>query len=103
MERVRTECLRSLGVEQDRLLEEARRYFVVVGTYAEFLNPARFNEMLVATTRLEKLKRVTFLIEQCIYRQSLDGELPSRGRVKAACVDADTHKPFRVPAHIFED
>ena len=102
MERARTEWLRSVGVEQDRLLEEERRYFVVADTYAEFLNPARFNEMLVATVRLEKLKRVTFLIEQCIYRRSLDGELLCRARVKVACVDADTHKPLRIPVHIFE-
>ncbi len=103
MERARTEWLRSLGVEQDRLLAEERRYFVVVDTYAEFLKPARFNEMLVATARLEKLTRATFLIEQLIYRQSLDGELLCRGKVKAAYVDADTQKPLRVPAEIFED
>ena len=101
MERARTEWLRSLGVEQDRLLNEERRYFVVVDTYAEFLKPARFNEMLVATARLEKLTRATFLIEQLIYRQGLDGDLLCRGRVKAAYVDAETHKPLRVPAHIF--
>lgn len=103
MERARTEWLRSLGVEQDRLLDEERRYFVVVDTYAEFLKPAKFNEMLVATARLAKLTRATFLIEQNIYRGSLDGDLLCRGNVKAAYVDADTQKPLRVPASIFEE
>ncbi|NNL74642.1 MAG: tol-pal system-associated acyl-CoA thioesterase [Silicimonas sp.] len=103
MERARTEWLRSLGVEQDRLLNEERRYFVVVDTYAEFLKPAKFNEMLVATARLAKLTRATFLIEQNIYRGSLDGDLLCRGNVKAAYVDADTQKPLRVPASIFEE
>jgi len=102
MERARTEWLRSLGVEQDRLLEQERRYFVVVDTFAEFLKPARFNEMLVATAKLDKLTRATFLIEQNIYRASVDGDLLCRGRVKAAYVDADTQKPLRVPADIFE-
>jgi acyl-CoA thioester hydrolase len=103
MERARTEWLRSLGVEQDQLLQKERRYFVVVDTYAEFLKPARFNEMLVATAKLAKLTRATFLIEQNIYRQSLDGDLLCRGRVKAAYVDADTQRPLRVPAEFFED
>ncbi|MED5462824.1 MAG: hypothetical protein VYC03_09385 [Pseudomonadota bacterium] len=55
------------------------------------------------TARLEKLKRVTLLIEQRIYRQSLDDELLCRGRIKIACVNADTYKPLRIPVHIFED
>lgn len=103
MERARTEWLRTLGVEQDRLLHQDRRYFVVVDTYLEFLKPARFNEMLVATARLAELARATFLIEQNIYRQDLDGDLLCRGTVKAAYVDADTRRPLRVPADIFED
>ena len=103
MERARTEWLRSLGVEQDRLLNEERRYFVVVDTWAEFLRPARFNEMLVATARLAEMTRATFQIEQNIYRESVDGELLCRGRVKAACVDADTQRPLRVPVSLFEE
>jgi acyl-CoA thioester hydrolase len=103
MERARTEWLRSLGVEQDKLLNEDRRYFVVVDTYAEFLKPARFNEMLVATASLTELTRATFLIEQNIYRETVDGDLLCRGRVKAAYVDADTQRPLRIPTSIFED
>lgn len=103
MERARTEWLRSLGVEQDRLLNEERRYFVVVDTRAEFLRPARFNEMLVATARLADMTRATFQIEQNIYRESVHGELLCRGRVKAACVDADTQRPLRVPVSLFEE
>lgn len=102
MERARTEWLRSLGVEQDRLLRDERKYFVVVDTNAEFLKPARFNERLVATARLVGLTRATFLIEQNIYRDSLEGDLLCRGMTKAAYVNADTQKPLRVPASIFE-
>jgi acyl-CoA thioester hydrolase len=103
MERARTEWLRSLGVEQDKLLNEERKYFVVVDSYAEFLKPARFNEMLVATASLTELTRATFRIEQNIYRESADGDLLCRGRVKAAYVDADTQRPLRIPTSIFED
>lgn len=103
MERARTEWLRSLGVEQDRLFTEERKYFVVVDTEAQFIKPARFNEMLVATARLSGLTRATFSIEQHIYRDSLDGDLLCKGAITAAYVDAETQKPLRVPVSLFED
>jgi len=73
-----------------------------VETNAEFVKPARFNDELVATARLVDLTRATFLIEQNIYRDSLDGELLCTGMTKAAYVNAETQKPLRVPASIFE-
>ena len=103
MERARTEWLRSLGVEQDILLNVDRRHFVVIDTSAEFLKSARFNDELVATAQLVGLTRATFLIEQNIYRHSLDGDLLCKGMTKAAYVNADTQKPLRVPASIFKD
>ena len=103
MERARTEWLRALGVEQDRLFNEERRYFVVVDTSAEFLVPAKFNDRLLATARLAGLTRATFLIEQNIYRNSLEGDLICRGQTRAAYVNADSKKPTRVPASIFKD
>ena len=103
MERARTEWLRALGVEQDKLLAEENKYFVVVDTYAKFIKPAKFNEMLIATARLTELTRASFVIEQHIYRESLEGDLLCEGRVKAAYVDAGTGRALRVPTSIFED
>ena len=103
MERARTEWLRALGVDQSHMLNVERRMFVVTETKAEFLSPARFNDELIVTARLAKLTRATFDIEQNIYQQSLDGTLLVRGGVKAAFLNADTMRPMRVPAEIFED
>ena len=103
MERARTEWLRSLGVEQDVLLYEERRLFVVIETRCEFMLPAKFNDQIVATAALSDLSRATFTMEQNIYRNSLDGELLCRGTTKAAFLNADTLRPIRVPAHLFED
>ena len=41
--------------------------------------------------------------EMPFYCESLAGDLLYRGRVKAAYIDADTQKPIRVPAAIFEE
>lgn len=103
MERARTEWLRALGVDQVKLMQEERRIFVVTRSEAEFIVPARFNDELVVTAGLGELTRATFGIEQNIYRDGLDGELLLRGRVVAAYLDADTMRPKRVPASIFEE
>ena len=103
MERARTEWLRALGVDQVALIDEERRIFVVTETKAEFVVPARFNDEIVVTARLANLTRATFDIEQNIYLGSLDGELLLRGSVRAAYLNADTMRPTRVPASIFEE
>jgi acyl-CoA thioester hydrolase len=103
MERARTEWLRALGVDQRALLDDERRMFVVTGTQADFVAPARFNDQILVTARLAGLARATFDIEQNIYRDRLDGELLLRGRVRAAYLDADTLRPLRVPASLFEE
>ena len=103
MERARTEWLRALGVDQVALMQDERRIFVVTGTSAEFLVPARLNDQVVVTARLASLTRATFDIEQNIYRDDLDGELLLKGSVRAAYLDADSLRPKRVPASIFEE
>jgi len=103
MERARTEWLRALGVDQVAMMEDERRIFVVTETKAEFIVPARFNDQIIVTARLAGLTRVTFDIEQNIYLNSLDGKLLLRGGVRAAYLNADTLRPVRVPASIFEE
>jgi acyl-CoA thioester hydrolase len=103
MERARTEWLRSLGVEQDVLMNDLRRCFVVIDTNAEFLKPVKFNVELIATARLADHTRATFLIEQNIYRDSLEGELLCKGMTKAAYVNADTQKAVRIPELLFKN
>jgi acyl-CoA thioester hydrolase len=103
MERARTEWIRALGIEQDVMLSEERRCFVVVETHASFISPARFNDELVATARMSEHTKATFMIEQNIHRLSIDGELLCKGTTKAAFIDADTLKPLRLPAVLFED
>jgi len=101
MERARTEWLGSLGVDMVRLQDEERRIFVVAEVQTKFLAPARLRDDLIVTASLAGLTRVTFDIEQKIYRDSTDGDLLISGIVKAAYLDADTMRPKRVPTSIF--
>ena len=99
LERARTEWLRSLGVDQVRMMYEERKIFVVVSTEADFIAPARFNDEIVVTAGLAGLARATFDIEQEIFRGT---RRLLRSSVKVALLDADTLKPQRVPATLFE-
>ena len=101
LERARTEWLRSLGVDMVRLMDEERRIFVVAEVHARFLAPARLSDELVVTARLEKLTRVSFDIEQNIYRNGVGDELLIAASVKAAYLDADSMRPKRIPPALF--
>ncbi len=103
MERARTEWLRSLGVDMVRLQDEDRRIFVVAEVQAKFHAPARLSDDLIVTAGLQGLTRVSFDIEQKIFRDTTDGELLISGIVKAAYLDADTMRPKRVPPSFFGD
>jgi acyl-CoA thioester hydrolase len=102
MERARTEWLRSLGVDMVRLQDEERRIFVVAEVQTKFHAPARLADDIVVTARLNSQTRVSFDIEQKIYRESTDGDMLISGIVKAAYLDADTMRPQRIPSSLFE-
>ena len=103
LERARTEWLRSLGVDMVALMGEERRIFVVAEVQVRFAAPARLSDQLIVTARLKNLTRVTFDIEQKIYRGDLDGELLIDGTVKAAYLEADTMRPKRIPPSLFRE
>ncbi|MEM6513579.1 MAG: YbgC/FadM family acyl-CoA thioesterase [Pseudomonadota bacterium] len=101
LERARTEWLRSLGVDQRQLLNVDRRMFVVVRSEADFLKSASFNDELIVTASLESLTRATFTISQDIYIDNESRDHCIRSSVVVAYLDADSHKPLRVPKDFF--
>lgn len=103
LERARTEWLRALGVDQVEMKDVQRRIFVVTEMNAKFLAPARFNDQILVTARLSNLSRASFDIEQNIYRGHRDGAHLLSALVRAAYLNADTMKPCRVPASLFEE
>ena len=105
MERARTEMLRSLGFDQDVLYRELKVLFVVRSLQLDYLRPARFNEQLFVTTRVENMARVSLDFQQMIYREPVPGEtsqLLVRAAIKVACIDAGRFKPVAIPPVIQE-
>jgi len=98
MERARSEWLRSLGVEQDRLIEQEGVIFAVRHVDVSFLKPARFNDQLEVTAKVMTQGRASLSFEQTITR--LDAGVKTelcRGQVKIACLDAQSFRPRPIP------
>jgi YbgC/YbaW family acyl-CoA thioester hydrolase len=89
-------------VDQSCLLDEAGLIFVIVSAEARYVQPARFNDTLIVTARLESSRRTTMTFVQEVHRHSLEGEVLVRGRVEAACVEANGFRPRPIPVEILE-
>jgi acyl-CoA thioester hydrolase len=96
MERGRTEWLRDLGIEQDALRDRYGLCFVVAETQVRFREPARFNDQLVVRSRMLECRRARFELEQNVHLAA-DSTLLVASYCKAACVDAHTFRPRRLP------
>ena len=64
MERARTEWLRALGFEQDRLAQELGIVFVLASLDIQSRKPARFNDALSVTSSISTVGRVSILFKQ---------------------------------------
>ena len=98
-ERARTEWLRSLGVAQGRLKEEAGGMFVVSETSVRYLAPARLDDELLVTAQLQESGRASLIIVQEARRGTT---LLAIGTIRIGWVDAATLRPARIPDAILE-
>jgi acyl-CoA thioester hydrolase len=98
LERARSEWLRSLGIDQVRLLREERLQFVVVEANIRYHRPAKFDDELVVTSALAALRGASMTFAQEIRRGAPPGELLVSATVRAACLASDTLKPKPLPA-----
>ena len=121
MERARTEWLRSFGVEQDELIDRDKVLFAVHSVSLEYLQPARFNDLLWVTAAVDKPGRASLVFSQCIVRADAHrrngpvGRLETsdyaelvadkaamlcNGRVTIACLNSDTMRPRSIPSQL---
>jgi acyl-CoA thioester hydrolase len=102
MERARTEWLRSLGFEQDRLLQEYGIIFAVRQVEVGYHRPARFNELLQVAARIAVRGRASLTFHQEV-RRAEDKTLLCSGQIKIACVDLASMRPAPIPQNILEE
>lgn len=103
MERARTEWLRALGFEQDRLATEQGVLFVVHSARVEFLRPARFNDLLTVVSGLQQRRRASMTFTHHIIRPHEASQPCCSGEVKVACVHADSFRPRPLPETLLKE
>lgn len=102
MERARTEWLRSLGFEQDQLIEQNGIIFAVRRVEVDYMAPARFNDALEVRVGIVESKRASITFMQEIINTS-SGSILCSGRVQVASVDATTFRPRPIPESVLKE
>ena len=69
-ERARSEMLRRLGIEQERMRAETGLVFVVRRASVDYLLPARLDDDLVVSTRLAGLRGASLDLDQEVRREA---------------------------------
>ena len=98
-ERARTEWLRSFGIEQQQLKETTGGMFVVAETTVRYLCPARLDDELIVTARMQMSGQASMTIHQQVLLKST---LLCEGTVRIGWVDAASLRPSRIPQNIIE-
>jgi 4-hydroxybenzoyl-CoA thioesterase len=97
IERSRTEFLRSLGYGKTAILDDGL-LLVVHSMDVNYLAPARLDDELVATARIQKVARSYVVFEQEVRRDEL---VLCRATVKVACVSPEM-KPTALPKDVYK-
>lgn len=101
-ERARTEWLRSRGIEQSRLARDEKLVFAISRMEVDFLLPAMLDDELDVSVHSVSAGRTRLEFSQEMTHRS-DGRILSRAQVRAACLDADSFKPARMPDWIKQE
>lgn len=98
-ERARTEWLRSLGLNQDKLAQEQGLIFVVRRAALDFAAPARLDDLLEVTVEPLRLARVYVELAQ---EARCGTRVLARAEVKVACLDRTNFRPVAMPKFLGE-
>lgn len=96
IERGRTEFVRAVGVDQTRLKAEEGIVFAVRRVEADYLAPAKFDDVLDVVTTVERASGVRLVMRQVVER---GGEVLFEALVTLVAV-RETGAPARLPAGI---
>lgn len=93
-ERARTEMLRHLDISQQKLLQECIA-FVVKKMDINYDFPARLDDMLTISTKVEQIRKASIIFKQTILNQNK--QIISSADVVIACVNMTKMKPCALP------
>ncbi|WP_299361422.1 tol-pal system-associated acyl-CoA thioesterase [uncultured Paracoccus sp.] len=97
IERARSEWLRAGGVDQAGLLRDHGIAFVVRRVQADYLRPARYDDLLQVRSELREVTGARIRLTQRVERA---GEILFTAEVDLVCIAQPSMRPVRVPAGI---
>ena len=107
MERARSEWLRALGVEQDRLMEDWGLLFMVRSARLDYRRPARFNDRLEVHSEIVQQRPASIVFAQSVVRAAAEAAAKTEplclGEVRVACVDAASGRPRPIPQFLLAE
>lgn len=98
-ERARSEFLRFLEIDQQKLLQAKQVGFVVRSCNIEYLSSAYLNDDLLVTCQVREMGGASAVIYQEVLR---DNEILAKIAVKVVFMNVATHRPTRIDAEISE-
>jgi acyl-CoA thioester hydrolase len=99
LERARTEWLRNLGFNQSEL-QAQNTVFVIRDMQIKWQSPARLDDELLVSVRVDKIKKASMVMSQII----ISGEIKNvSATVTIACLQSDTMKPMAIPREIVDE
>ena len=96
IERARSDWVRELGIDQSKLKQEAGLVFAVARVEADYLSPAKFDDVIDVETRVKKISGARIVLDQRIHR---DDHCLFESVITLVCL-SDAGKPARIPADI---
>ena len=96
IERARSEWIRGLGIDQIKMRDEEETIFVVTKIKADYLSPARFDDILRVDTKIKVVSPVRAYFYQNIFREE---KVIFKAEVCVTCT-SNSGKVLRLPEKI---
>ena len=103
MDRARAEWLRSLGFELDVLARDPGILFAVRAVHIDYRRPARFNDLLTVSSRIEAVRRTSMMFVQDITRMQEPDQVLCSGQVRVVCIGTDSFRPQPIPQTVLTE
>ena len=96
IERARTEYVRAVGIDQGRMRDDEGVVFAVRRVEADYIKPAKFDDVLDVVTTLESMTPARLVMRQVVER---DGDTLFEALVTLVAL-SESGRPARLPAEI---
>ena len=100
LERARSEWLRAMGHDQERMRREHDLVFAVRAMQLDFRAPARLDDLLAASTALRECRKASLVFAQEVRRDDL---LLVSATVRIAVLAASTFRPRPLPEALYDE